>query len=50
MAVPGVIDCDPGIDDAIALYLAFGSPELAILGVTSVAGNISLRQTTANVG
>lgn len=43
-----IIDCDPGIDDAIALLLAFASPEIEILGITAVAGNIPLRLTEAN--
>ena len=37
--IPILIDCDPGIDDALALFLAAGSPELRLLGVTTVAGN-----------
>jgi pyrimidine-specific ribonucleoside hydrolase len=48
MATPIVIDCDPGHDDAIALLLALASPELDLLGVTTVAGNQSLEKTTAN--
>lgn len=48
-AVTRVIhDCDPGHDDAIALLLALGSPELSLLGVTTVAGNQALELTTAN--
>jgi inosine-uridine nucleoside N-ribohydrolase len=43
-----LIDCDPGHDDAIALLLAFASPELELLGVTTVAGNQTLEKTTAN--
>jgi inosine-uridine nucleoside N-ribohydrolase len=45
---PILIDCDPGHDDAIALLLALASPELELLGVTSVAGNQTLDKTTAN--
>lgn len=41
-------DCDPGHDDAMALLLALGSPELEVLGVTTVAGNQTLEKTTAN--
>jgi len=41
-------DCDPGHDDAIAMLLALGSPELELLGVTTVAGNQTLEKTTAN--
>ena len=48
MTVPIVLDCDPGHDDAIALLLALGSPEVELLGVTTVAGNQTLEKTTAN--
>ncbi|MCS6813464.1 MAG: nucleoside hydrolase [Cyanobacteria bacterium] len=37
-----IIDCDPGVDDAIALLLALASPELVIRGITTVAGNVPL--------
>jgi len=43
-----LLDCDTGHDDAIALLLALGSPELEIIGVTTVAGNQTLEKTTAN--
>jgi len=43
-----IIDCDPGHDDAIALLLAAHSEELEILGVTTVAGNSELENTTRN--
>jgi inosine-uridine nucleoside N-ribohydrolase len=43
-----ILDCDPGHDDAIALLLALASPELELLGVTTVAGNQTLAKTTAN--
>ena len=43
------IDCDPGQDDAIALLLAMASPEeLALLGITAVAGNVPLHHTERN--
>ena len=43
------MDCDPGQDDAIALLLAMASPdELAILGITTVAGNVPLDLTERN--
>ena len=45
---PIIIDCDPGHDDAIALLLALGSPELELLGVTTTYGNQTLEKTTAN--
>jgi pyrimidine-specific ribonucleoside hydrolase len=48
--VPVVIDCDPGIDDAVALLLACASPELRLLGVSAVAGNVDLEHTTRNAG
>jgi purine nucleosidase len=43
-----IIDCDPGVDDAVGLLLAFGSSELDLLAVTTVAGNVSLERTTRN--
>ena len=46
--IPIILDCDPGHDDAIALLLALASPELDLLGVTTVSGNQTLDKTTAN--
>jgi purine nucleosidase len=44
-----IIDCDPGQDDAVALFLAMSSPaELDILGITTVAGNVPLELTQRN--
>ncbi|MBG61003.1 MAG: nucleoside hydrolase [Woeseiaceae bacterium] len=44
-----IIDCDPGQDDAVALFLALSSPEeLEILGITTVAGNVPLKLTERN--
>lgn len=43
-----IIDCDPGIDDALALVFAHGHQDLEILGITTVAGNVDLGKTTAN--
>jgi purine nucleosidase len=44
-----IIDCDPGQDDAVALFLAMSSPdELQILGITTVAGNVPLSLTQRN--
>jgi inosine-uridine nucleoside N-ribohydrolase len=48
VATPIILDCDPGHDDAIALLLALGSPELELLGVTTTYGNQTLEKTTAN--
>ena len=45
---PTVIDTDPGIDDALALLLAWGSPELDVLALTVVAGNAPLADTSRN--
>jgi inosine-uridine nucleoside N-ribohydrolase len=39
---------DPGIDDALALILALKSPEVQILGITTVAGNAPVEMTSAN--
>ncbi len=43
-----IIDTDPGQDDALAILLAFASPELEVLGVTAVAGNVPLALTELN--
>jgi inosine-uridine nucleoside N-ribohydrolase len=43
-----VLDTDPGHDDAIALLLALASPEVELLGVTTVSGNQTLEKTTTN--
>jgi inosine-uridine nucleoside N-ribohydrolase len=48
MTTPIIIDCDPGHDDAIALLLAAASPELELVGVTTVAGNQTVEKTTLN--
>jgi len=45
---PIILDCDPGHDDAIALLLALASPEVELVGVTTVSGNQTLDKTTAN--
>jgi purine nucleosidase len=44
-----IIDCDVGVDDALALILAFSSPELEVLGVTGVNGNVSLPKVMKNI-
>ncbi len=43
-----IIDTDPGQDDAVAILLALGSPELEVLGITCVAGNVPLALTAKN--
>ena len=47
--IPVIIDTDPGIDDAVALLLALASPELDVLAITAVSGNVPLERTLANV-
>ncbi len=49
MALPIMIDCDPGHDDAIALVLALASPELEVKAVTASAGNQTPEKTLRNV-
>ncbi|MEM7753432.1 MAG: nucleoside hydrolase [Pseudomonadota bacterium] len=43
-----IIDTDPGQDDAVAILLALASPELEVLGLTAVAGNVPLSLTERN--
>src|SRR2546430_196573 len=43
-----LLDCDPGIDDALAIAFACGHPDLDLCAVTTVAGNVGLAQATAN--
>jgi purine nucleosidase len=43
-----ILDCDPGIDDALAIAFAVGSPALDLRGITTVAGNVGLDLTTSN--
>ena len=45
---PIIIDTDPGQDDALAIFLALASPELEVLGLTAVAGNVPLHHTEPN--
>jgi len=46
---PLIIDCDPGVDDAVALFLAFAAPDaLDILAITTVAGNVDALLTARN--
>ncbi|UCR88410.1 nucleoside hydrolase [Mycetocola spongiae] len=43
-----IIDCDPGVDDAIAIALAWADPNLNILAISAVSGNVSLADTGRN--
>ena len=43
-----IIDTDPGIDDAFAIYYALAHPALELLGLTTTFGNVSVTQSTRN--
>ena len=43
-----ILDCDPGHDDAIAILLAYGNPEIDLLAITTVVGNQTLDKVTRN--
>ena len=49
MTTPLLIDTDPGIDDALAILLAFGSPEVSVEAITTVAGNVEVNLCTENI-
>ena len=44
-----LLDTDPGIDDALALLYAWGSPGLRLAGITTVAGNVDVEEATRNL-
>jgi len=46
--IPLLIDTDPGVDDALALLMAFNAPDHHVVGLTVTAGNVGLAHTTAN--
>ena len=49
MAMPLIVDCDPGQDDAVALFFAMANPSaFELLGITAVAGNVPLTRTAYN--
>ncbi|MDQ1547562.1 MAG: hypothetical protein QOH69_2466 [Actinomycetota bacterium] len=48
MAFKILLDCDPGLDDALALLLAHGDPNIDLVAVTTVGGNVSIEKTTRN--
>ncbi|XP_071489275.1 inosine-uridine preferring nucleoside hydrolase-like [Diadema antillarum] len=43
-----VIDCDPGIDDAVAIMMALGQPNVDLIGITCVTGNVEVDKVTIN--
>lgn len=43
-----IIDCDPGLDDAVALLAAFGASDIDVLAITTLAGNVKGPQTAVN--
>ncbi len=48
MAIPIILDCDTGTDDAVAILLALASPQLEIRAITVAGGNVGLDRTLAN--
>ena len=48
MTLPVLIDCDPGVDDAVMLMMALASDRLDVRAITTVAGNVPLRLTSRN--
>jgi len=48
MSATIILDCDPGIDDALAIAFAVGHHGIELAGITTVAGNVTLDKTTAN--
>jgi purine nucleosidase len=48
VARPVILDCDPGLDDVLAILLARGCPDLDLLAITTVAGNQTLPKVTLN--
>lgn len=43
-----ILDTDPGVDDAVALFFALAHPEIELVGVTTIFGNVSVAQATVN--
>ena len=43
-----IVDTDPGTDDVLALMMALGSPDVDVVGLTTVGGNARLADTTRN--
>ena len=46
---PVILDTDPGVDDALAILLALRSPELDVVAITTVCGNVAVERATANL-
>ncbi len=46
--IPTIIDVDTGVDDAAAIALAVGLPQIELIGITTVAGNVNVEKTTEN--
>ncbi len=47
-SIPLFLDCDPGIDDAVALGHLFSQPDVEVLGIAASGGNVSTEQTVRN--
>ena len=43
-----LIDTDPGVDDAVAIFMALAAPDVELLGLTTVGGNVPLARSTRN--
>ena len=48
MAQKIILDTDPGIDDAMAIFFAFQSPDIEVLGLTTVYGNVPVTMAAQN--
>jgi len=46
--IPLMLDVDTGVDDAVALAFAVASPEIDLIGVSTLMGNVGMERTTAN--
>lgn len=46
--IPVIMDCDPGVDDALAILMMFAAPHVDVKAITTVAGNLSLEKCTDN--
>lgn len=48
MKIPIIIDTDPGIDDAVAIFMAFRADNIEVRAITTVVGNVDVEKTTVN--